>query len=175
MSDTPDRRPDSTHTVELRVPGMDCPSCAGKVTKGIESVEARVTSGRLVVEYDPTETDSDAIRERVRAAGYAIESEGGELSLSVPGMDCASCAIKVQNALRATDGVGGVETQPASGRLTVSVVEGIDREDVVAAVESAGYEARVEGEDDTLPEECAVRKSRRAVGTAVGALLVTVG
>ncbi|MGM0389934.1 MAG: heavy-metal-associated domain-containing protein, partial [Natrinema limicola] len=46
--------PDASRTLELRVPEMDCSSCAGKVTnsvdrlEGIGELDARVTSGRLV-------------------------------------------------------------------------------------------------------------------------------
>src|SRR6056297_1806161 len=90
-----DEGTDSTRTLELRVPEMDCSSCAGKVTnsvdrlEGIDELDARVTSGRLVVEYDPTETSDGEIRERVRAAGYEIVGDGSrdadELTVSVPG------------------------------------------------------------------------------------------
>ncbi len=66
---------DSSRTLELRVPEMDCPSCAGKVRNsvdrldGIDRIEPRVTSGRLIVDYEPAVTTEGAIRERVRAAG----------------------------------------------------------------------------------------------------------
>ncbi|NGM67559.1 cadmium-translocating P-type ATPase [Natronolimnobius sp. AArcel1] len=178
---TPDTPPDSSRTLELRVPEMDCPTCAGKVTNsverldGIDKIDPRVTSGRLVVTYDATTTSERAIRDRVEAAGYTVEATASELTLSVPGMDCASCASKVENALADTDGVGAVETQPASGRVTVSTTDA-DRETVTAAVESAGYEATLVGDDDSaLGEREAVWKSRRAIGTAVGGLLVAIG
>ncbi|MEY7847898.1 heavy metal translocating P-type ATPase [Natrarchaeobius sp. A-rgal3] len=179
---TPERPPDSSRTLELRVPEMDCPSCAGKVTNsvetldGIDDTDARVTSGRLVVEYDTTVTGVEAIRERVRAAGYAVESTETELTLSVPDMDCASCASKVENALEGVDGIAMVETRPASGRVTVSTTDDADLEDVTAAIESAGYEAAAIGDDsDPLSETQAVWKSRRAVGTAIGATFVAAG
>ncbi|MFP8954252.1 heavy metal translocating P-type ATPase [Natrialbaceae archaeon A-arb3/5] len=178
----PDTPPDSSRTLELLVPEMDCPSCAGKVTNSVESlegldrVEPRVTSGRLLVEYDPTLASEDEIRERVRAAGYAIESAESELTLSVPDMDCASCANKVENALDVADGIDDVETRPASGRVTVTVADGIESETVVETVESAGYEATpISDGNETHAEDRAVWKSRRAVGTAIGAVIVTVG
>ena len=67
-----------TESVTLAVPEMDCPTCAGKVTSsvrklpGITEVSPRTASGRVVVSYDPTETDRGAIEERVRKAGYAV-------------------------------------------------------------------------------------------------------
>ncbi len=179
---TPPTPPDSSRTLELYVPDMDCPSCAGKVTNsvdrldGIDRQNAQVTSGRLVVEYDPTLTTADEISERVREAGYTVDSPATELSVSVPDMDCASCASKVENALDATDGVSEIETRPASGRVTVTVDEHADSETVVDAIESAGHDASPIGaEETTIGDERAVWRSRRAVGTAIGALLVTVG
>ncbi|WP_436347580.1 heavy metal translocating P-type ATPase [Natronorubrum sp. FCH18a] len=184
MSDTPSPStpPDSSRTLELRVPDMDCPTCAGKVEnsverlEGIDGIDPRVTSGRLVVEYDPTLTDESEIRERVRAAGYEIDSRAAERTFSVPGMDCASCASKVENALEATDGVDEIETRPASGRVAVTVADGADSETVLGAIESAGYDASPIADDsDPIDDREAVWKSRRAVGTAVGAALMTVG
>ncbi|WP_339104507.1 heavy metal translocating P-type ATPase [Haloterrigena salinisoli] len=188
MSDTtpsaPDAPPDASRSLELRVPEMDCPSCAGKVTnsverlEGIDGIDARVTSGRLVVEYDPTRTDEDEIRERVRAAGYEIVGAESELTFSVPDMDCASCANKVENALEGTAGVGEIETRPASGRVTVAVDDAADSETVVDAIGSAGYDATPIGDEsdgEPMGDDEPIWKSRRAVTTGIGAVLVGLG
>ncbi|ELY43062.1 heavy-metal-associated domain-containing protein, partial [Natronorubrum tibetense] len=174
---SPSTPPDSSRTLELRVPDMDCPTCAGKVENsvgrldGIDGIDPRVTSGRLVVDYDPTLTDESRIRERVRAAGYEIDGRAAERTFSVPGMDCASCASKVENALERTDGVDDIETRPASGRVTVTVADGADSETVLGAIESAGYDASPAADDsDPIDDRDSVWKSRRAVGTAVGAV-----
>jgi Cd2+/Zn2+-exporting ATPase len=63
---------------------MDCPSCAGKVAKSVETLEgiietdASPTIGTLVVEYDPGKSTEDEIRERIRAAGYTVEDDASE-------------------------------------------------------------------------------------------------
>ncbi|QFU82939.1 heavy metal translocating P-type ATPase [Natronorubrum aibiense] len=179
---SPSAPPDSSRTLELRVPEMDCPSCAGKVTNsverlaGIDGIEPRVTSGRLVVEYDPTQTSDAEIRERVRAAGYEIVDSASELTLSVPDMDCASCASKVENALESADGVGEIETRPTSGRVTVSVTDETDPESVADAIGAAGYDATpLQDGTDAVVDEQPIWQSRRAIGTAIGAAIVTVG
>ena len=172
-----------SRTLELSVPEMDCPSCAGKVTnsvetlEGIDGLEARVTSGKLIVEYDPDVTSEAAVRERVEAAGYTVESEleGSELTLSVPEMDCPTCAGKVENALEDVPGVGEVETQPAAGRVTVTATDA-DRSAVLAAIEDAGYEVTpADGGGERFRDPGAVWQSRRALGTAIGGVFVTVG
>ncbi|WP_323171480.1 heavy metal translocating P-type ATPase [Natrialba sp. PRR66] len=175
-------------TLEVRVPEMDCPSCAGKVTKsverldGIDDIDPRVTSGRLLVRYDPARTSESEIRDRVRAAGYQIADEGSDggaadLSLSVPEMDCASCANKVENALAALDGVDEIETQPTSGRVTVAVDDETSADTVVDAVGSAGYEATpMDGDDEIgFGDDDSIWRSRRAIGTAIGGAIAAVG
>ncbi|WP_222919381.1 heavy metal translocating P-type ATPase [Natrinema sp. SYSU A 869] len=173
---------DLSRTLELRVPEMDCPSCAGKVTnsverlKGIDELDARVTSGRLVVKYDPTRTSDAEIRERVRAAGYKIAGSDAELTVSVPDMDCASCANKVENALEGVDGVSAIETRPTSGRVTVVLEEETDPETVTAAIGSAGYDATpISDGSGSIGDDDPIWKSRRAAITGAGAIVVAAG
>ncbi|WP_254767802.1 heavy metal translocating P-type ATPase [Salinilacihabitans rarus] len=181
MSDAAES-PESRRTLELRVPEMDCPSCAGKVRSsvdrldGIEDVDAHVTSGRLLVTYDPDATSDEAVRERVEAAGYAIESAGREQSFAVPEMDCPSCASKVEKALDDVDGVLAAETRPTSGRVVATVEDGTDPDAVAGAIESAGYGAeRIEAGSDGVGAPMAVWRSRRAATTGVGAVLLALG
>ncbi|MFC4249312.1 heavy metal translocating P-type ATPase [Natribaculum luteum] len=173
----------STRILELSVPEMDCPSCAGKVTNsverldGIEGLEARVAAGTLIVEYDPDVVSDADVRDRVEAAGYVVESSETELALSVPEMDCPSCATKVENALEDVPGVSDVETQPAAGRVTATVSGGAsDTETAISAIESAGYEATpLDGGGDRFRDPNEVWTSRRAGTTAIGAVLVVTG
>ncbi|WP_336338131.1 heavy metal translocating P-type ATPase [Haloarcula brevis] len=149
---------DGPRVAQLSVPEMDCPSCAGKVESsvrelaGIEAVDPQVATGRLTVEYDGAETDADAIAARVEAAGYTVADDGGATrQFSVPEMDCASCAGKVESALGAVDGIRAVETRPTTGTAVVTYDRTAATEgDLVAAIESAGYEVtETAGEDET--------------------------
>ncbi|WP_235271554.1 cation-translocating P-type ATPase [Halorubrum saccharovorum] len=61
--------------------------------------------------------------------------------LAVPEMDCPSCAGKVDNALGRLDGVTDTVLNPTAGTATVTYdPEVVDEDDVVAAIEGAGYE-----------------------------------
>ncbi|MFC7154071.1 heavy metal translocating P-type ATPase [Halomarina halobia] len=72
-----------TRVLRLSVPGMDCPSCAGKVRAsverldGVRDLDPRPTAGTLTVGYDPGRTDESAIRERVERAGYEVAGGDG--------------------------------------------------------------------------------------------------
>jgi Cd2+/Zn2+-exporting ATPase len=168
--------------LRLSVPEMDCPSCAGKVESsvsrldGVTAIDPRPATGTLLVTYDPERTDGDAVRERVRAAGYEVAA-GVEDTLSVPEMDCPSCAGKVESALSRLDGVVEFDTRPATGSVAVTYdPERTSREAVVAAVESAGYtveEAAGDGTSDGSPHD--VWLSRRGLKTWTGAVLLATG
>ncbi|MCU4925262.1 heavy metal translocating P-type ATPase [Halobacteria archaeon AArc-dxtr1] len=182
MSEFDEQSPESSRTLALRVPEMDCPSCANKVERsvrrleGIDNVDAHVTSGRLVVTYDLTMTTAEQVTDRVQATGYEVAGVAAERSFSVPGMDCASCANKVENALESVDGLEEVETRPTAGRVTVTTSNDHSIEAIVDAIEGAGYDATPIGDErDPIAEKRTVWKSRRALGTGLGAILVTVG
>jgi Cd2+/Zn2+-exporting ATPase len=174
--ESPDATVHGDETFRAAVPAMDCPSCAGKVDRsvrslaGVGSVETRPASGTLVVGYDPEVTTTAAIRERVTAAGYDV-ADTETVTLSVPSMDCSSCAGKVESSLSTLDGVLECDTRPASGRVAVTYDPGrTTRGEVVAAVENAGYEV-VDGDR----EEPSVWRSRRALKTAVGGVALLAG
>ncbi|UTF53355.1 heavy metal translocating P-type ATPase [Natronosalvus rutilus] len=194
-----DRSVDGTRVAELevRVPEMDCSSCATKIERslagvdGIAEIDPAVASGRLLVRYDPERTDESEIRARIEGVGYDVvastrRDDGGhpdgtgERAYAVPGMDCASCASKVERALADLEDLESVETLPGSGRVTVTVtVKRTDAshsrsetqsasdagtaestaqsasdvdETVVAAIEGAGYDARPLSDSDENAE-----------------------
>jgi Cd2+/Zn2+-exporting ATPase len=179
---------DGAGVTQLSVPEMDCPSCAGKVESsvrdlaGIEAVDPQVATGRLTVEYDEAETDVDAIAARVEAAGYTVADDGAEtLRFSVPEMDCASCAGKVESALGNADGLRAVETHPTTGTAAVTYDRNATTErDLVAVIESAGYEVTEStAEDETATgqtdESDSIWTSPRALKTWVSGVFVALG
>jgi Cd2+/Zn2+-exporting ATPase len=169
---------------------MDCASCAEKIVNsvstldGVVSVDPRVMSGTVHVEFLPETTGVDSIVERVQAAGYDVESRSDleTVRFGVPAMDCASCAGKIENALDAVEGVRERETLPTTGTVIVTYdPERASRTDLVAAIESAGYDVEESGaetgEDEPVEERRArdVWLSPRAVETWVGGGLLLVG
>ncbi|MBR6044378.1 MAG: heavy metal translocating P-type ATPase [Ruminococcus sp.] len=85
----------------------------------------------------------------------------------VTGMSCAACSARVEKAVKGVEGV----TSCAVSLLTNSMgVEGTARpEDIIAAVEKAGYGARVKGADakkeDVLPDRETPALRRRLIAS----------
>ena len=62
----------------LHVGGMDCTSCATKIStalekmSGVQEATVNFSTGKLTVAYDPQRVDEPAIRDRVIALGYRL-------------------------------------------------------------------------------------------------------
>ncbi|WP_435101511.1 heavy metal translocating P-type ATPase [Halarchaeum sp. P4] len=176
-------------TVQLSVPEMDCPSCAGKVRNSVqqldavETVDAQVTTGTLTVSYEANGTTPDEVAERVEKAGYTVESGVGETTetFTVPEMDCPSCAGKVENALDDVTGVATYQTQPTTGKVVVTYDQSrTSADEVTHAIENAGYDvtettASANGSDAGVPEAESVWRSTRAKKTWVSGAFVALG
>lgn len=80
------------------------------------------------------------------------------VTLKIEGMTCASCVRHVEKALKSVEGVTNAEVNLATEEARVEV--GRDAvSDLIASVDSAGYKASVETEDDATDDEPA-RSSR---------------
>jgi Cd2+/Zn2+-exporting ATPase len=112
----------------------------------------------------------------------SAESGTATAELTVPEMDCPSCAGKVDSSLSRVEGVIEARLSPTTGTATVDYdPERTSRAAVVAAIEGAGYEVLDEGkgggdaEGPAVAPPTAVWTSPRAVKTWVGAVFVTFG
>jgi P-type Cu+ transporter len=65
------------------------------------------------------------------------------IKLPIEGMTCASCATRVEKALKRVPGVATAEVNLATETATVSMAEGAAPQSLVDAVRGAGYEARL--------------------------------
>ncbi len=70
-----------------------------------------------------------------------IQASGMRTTLSVSGMTCGGCSGSVKRALSAVPGVTAAEVDLGDGRAVVT--GGAHPDDLVRAVEAAGYSARV--------------------------------
>ncbi len=91
----------------------------------------------------------------------------------VPEMDCPSCARKVSSSIEGTEGVVSYEVNPTSGTVEVEHDGRATREEVVGAIEGAGYGVETEGGGDGHPLKGTEALRVAASGVFVGIGLVT--
>ncbi|HVG88914.1 MAG TPA: heavy-metal-associated domain-containing protein [Gaiellales bacterium] len=63
----------------------------------------------------------------------------GSTTFQVTGMTCAHCQRAVTAEIAGVDGVESVNVELASGTVTVTALQPVDRADIAAAVDEAGY------------------------------------
>jgi len=77
-----------------------------------------------------------------------------EVDLAIEGMTCASCVARVEKRLNRVDGVEATVNLPLESAHVV-LPEGVSDAELVAAVEKAGYQARVTGRRAATPAAAA--------------------
>ncbi|MGG5888804.1 heavy metal translocating P-type ATPase [Falsiroseomonas sp. HC035] len=148
----------------LPIEGMTCASCAGRVERALEGVpgvtEARVNLAAEQVRVTGT-APPEALAVAIQAAGYAVPQTRREIG--VEGMTCASCAGRVERALRAVPGVAEASVNLASERASLRLLLPVEDATLAAALSRAGYRlAAVQTEDRSeAAEDAAAAKLRR--------------
>jgi Cu+-exporting ATPase len=110
-------------TIDLRIDGMSCASCVGRVEKairavpGVKAATVNLATERARVDVEPAVGALPSILEAVRRVGYEPAEEVVELRVS--GMTCASCVGRVERALRAVAGVSGASVNLGTARARV--------------------------------------------------------
>ena len=75
----------------------------------------------------------------------------GEKVFTVEGMDCADCAVKIENGVSKVKGVASAQVLLSSSRLVVKPAgDGPDTEEIVKIVERLGYKAQPEQTDQSI-------------------------
>jgi Cu+-exporting ATPase len=94
-------------------------------------------------------------------------------TFGVTGMTCASCVVHVERALKSVEGVKSVNVNLANEKATVEYAGEVDPENLVFAVEDAGY-GLVEATDDEATEGIQEREYKRLENDLIGAASLTV-
>lgn len=158
-------RSGGTIGISLLVEGMTCASCVGRVeaalrkVEGVQDVAVNLATERADLHADPG-VDRLALVQAIEKAGYDVPA--GTVELSVEGMTCASCVGRVEAALRKVAGVQEVVVNLATERATIRGRAEVGA--LAAAVESAGYDARlVEERGNAQAEEASARKDAERI------------
>ncbi|MBH3469687.1 heavy metal translocating P-type ATPase [Pseudomonas putida] len=158
-------------TYDLPIAGMTCASCAGRVERALRKVTgAEQVSVNLATEQARVQAPANslpALVDAVREAGYSVPSRTVELQIG--GMTCASCVGRVERALGKLPGVEQVSVNLASERAHLKVLEALDDNLLIDAVQKAGYSASLPQtvKDEQNAAQRKLRNERLAVGAAL--------
>lgn len=133
--------------VEYRIHGMDCPSCALTLEKGLNALhdiqEAKVNYNTAKLQVIGNNALSlDGVESEVQKLGYTAEPlirNNNVRTYDVEGMDCGSCAKSIENHLNTISSVNSVNVNFSTGKMKIEHENSID--DVISEVSKIGYKA----------------------------------
>ncbi|WP_285275492.1 heavy metal translocating P-type ATPase [Halopseudomonas bauzanensis] len=128
--------------ITLHISGMTCASCVRRVetallaSPGVDSAEVNLAAETARIQLqDPQQLA--AVSEAVKRAGYPVATR--QRQLAIADMTCASCVRRVETALQKVPGVLDVQVNLASEQARVTMTEGTADEQLLIALEQAGY------------------------------------
>ncbi|WP_284139428.1 heavy metal translocating P-type ATPase [Virgibacillus sp. LDC-1] len=133
--------------LEFLIHGMDCPSCALTIEKGlvrldaIHEVKVNYNTAKLQVIGDDT-VSFDIVERTIQKLGFTAEPLKQNKSVrtyAVVGMDCSSCAKSIENHLNAIPTVHTVTVNFSTGKMKIAHENSV--EDIVTEVSKLGYKA----------------------------------
>ena len=165
--------------IVLPVADMTCASCVARVEKalgaadGVAAASVNFAAETATVDFDPQRTDVDGLARVIGEAGYRVPVAA--VRLAIGGMTCATCAGRVEKALKSVAGVESAQVNLATETATVAVAPGTATEALVQAVTAAGYEAApapsAQAEREAADRVEAARSRREALVLGGAALL----
>ena len=131
----------------IKISGMHCANCAKNLEKalsgkkGILEVNVEFSNETAFVKYDPSRVSITDMEKTISEAGYKAVNQN--VTISIGGMHCASCAAKVKDAIAGLDGVVDVTVNPATESAFVTYnPDNVSVSEFRNVVTKAGYEYR---------------------------------
>ncbi|SET63702.1 Cd2+/Zn2+-exporting ATPase [Oceanobacillus limi] len=163
--------------VEYRIHGMDCPSCAKTVEKGlrglkgVQEVKVNYNTEKLQV-IGSNALSLDHVPNEVEKLGFQAEplkQNNNIRTYDIVGMDCSSCAKSIENHLNDNPAVHHVSVSFSTGKMKVAHENSV--EDIVSEVSKIGYKASLLSNNKNRSE---AKKNKDGYGfiTFTGMLIV---
>ena len=160
------------------IEGMDCPSCAATLEKGLttipnyQKVSVNYGAGRLKIESDE-ELDVRQLEIEVKKLGFQLVVPVREKSMmetfTVSGMDCSSCAQTIEQHFR---NIADVQTVTVSfSRGEMDIAHQLDARTVQQELHKIGFDGQVKGKRS----ETTAKRSFDGSAIGMSGLLIGIG
>ncbi|KAK7368612.1 hypothetical protein VNO80_10640 [Phaseolus coccineus] len=150
---------DETKRIQVRITGMTCAACSNSVETALRSVHGvtdasvALLQNKADVIFNPSLVKDDDIKNAIEDAGFEAEilresgtaERGGGAAVvgqfTIGGMTCAACVNSVEGILKRLNGVKRAVVALATSLGEVEYDPNvITKDDIVAAIEDAGFE-----------------------------------
>jgi Cu+-exporting ATPase len=127
-------------TIQIKVEGMSCTSCIGRIEKALQQVEgvvaATVNLATEIATIESTASESELVEAIIRS-GYQVPLK--LITFGVGGMSCASCVNRIEKALLNVPGVMSSSVNLATEHVQVKTLSSVTLDQLNQAVTQAGY------------------------------------
>ncbi|TFB13299.1 cadmium-translocating P-type ATPase [Filobacillus milosensis] len=163
---------------EYRIHGMDCPSCALTIEKGLNKIndvqEAKVNYNTAKLQVTGNNALAlDYVESEVQKLGFKAEPINQNRNLKtyhVEGMDCGSCASSIENHFKALPSVQSVNVNFSTGKMKIEHENSVD--EIVSEVSKIGYKASLLTNNSGQSAEATKTKEGYGLITFSGLLIV---
>jgi len=151
--------------LDLPVSGMSCAACAARietVLNRLPGVAASVSLAgeRVVIDLSSSAPTAQEIIAAIERIGFGVPAR--TLEVSIDGMTCAACSMRVEKLLNRLPGVAAA-VNLAAETATVRYVPGlVTPETLLEAISKAGFVARVADDRARAAEQAAKAAAQRA-------------
>ncbi|MFD1019121.1 heavy metal translocating P-type ATPase [Thalassobacillus hwangdonensis] len=173
-------QPEGPNTMEFKVNGMDCPSCAATIEKGlkkakeIQSVRVNYGTGKMAIEADDV-TVYDKIPDQVRKLGFEAEVLNKNKTMQtykIEGMDCGSCAMTIEKHLSKNPNVKEIHVNFSTGKMQIDHTT--NHKEIIKEVQRAGFDASVDSFSNRK-ETTTDKKNIGASTTTISGIFLALG
>ena len=159
--------------LELPVVGMTCARCAAAVERtltkkvpGVSQAQVNVATETASIDFDPEQTDPQAMAQAVKEAGYqlVLPQKTKHVDLPVLGMTCTRCSAAVERTLnKKVPGVDAAQVNFATETASIDYdLSQTSLEAMAQAVKDAGYELVLPAESEQVDAPDAETLARQA-------------
>ena len=172
LEDAENRTAKEKNTMEYKVSGMDCPSCAATIekglqkTKGIQSIRVNYGTGKMAVGADDRSI-YDQVPQLVRKWGFEAEPlDKNRQTYKIEGMDCGSCAMTIEKHVSKNPNVQEVKVNFSTGKMQIEHTT--NQNIIIKEVQRAGFDASL----DSKEASSETKKKGASTTTISGTFLV---
>ncbi|WP_251133029.1 MULTISPECIES: heavy metal translocating P-type ATPase [unclassified Exiguobacterium] len=165
-------------TYTYRIAGMDCPSCAATLEKGLSTipeyrnVSVHYGAARLKIESETTPSDR-RLRHEVKKLGFQLvapdKSDQCVQTYAVSGMDCSSCAKTIEQHFGKMADVQTVMVSFARGEMEIA--HHLDVRQVKSELNKIGFDGQVKGEESSTSSS----RSYDGISLVLSGILIGLG
>lgn len=170
--------PKGQKPVEYKIEGMDCPSCAATIEKGlqkikgIQSVQVNYGTGKMTVSGNDRSV-YNLVPDQVQKLGFEAEPLDKNKNMQtykIEGMDCGSCAMTIEKHLSRNPNVQDVQVNFSTGKMQIDHTT--NQNEIIKEVQRAGFDASLDSISNNNEGTSDKKKKGISTTTLSGILLV---